>query len=82
MSAFTRESASAALAGLMRPDETWEPLADGRARIVAPSGATRIAHRHTCLACERVVGWGDDCEADSDHDFALCPAHAGADLNV
>lgn len=76
MSTFTAETASPTLAALLRDGETWEPLADGRARIHTPRGETRIAHRHTCLSCERVVGWGDDCEYDTDHDYELCNACA------
>ena len=29
-------------------------------------------HFHTCLECDAVIGEGNDCEVDADHDFALC----------
>ena len=29
-------------------------------------------HKHLCLRCGDVVGTGDDCDGDADHDYALC----------
>ncbi len=37
-----------------------------------------MAHKHTCLNCDRVIAEGNfDCEFDVDHDFALCDRCTG-----
>lgn len=53
---------------------------------------SEMAHKHLCLACDKVIDEGDfDCELDADHDYELCsecakektcefcphPAHSG-----
>lgn len=36
-----------------------------------------MSHKHNCLECGKVISEGNfDCEFDTDHDFALCPACA------
>lgn len=39
-------------------------------------------HLHTCLDCGAVIGTGDDCELDKDHDYARCDKCTARELEI